>query len=401
MFTNTDDAISWITSRRNDNYSFEHFKSVVHEFGDPQDELYLIHIAGTNGKGSTVQYLCDLLMSQGFKVGTFTSPHLISHLDRIRIDNHNISDSAFLNILNENYEFFTQNEMSMFEMDYLIMCEYFRQENVDFAIIETGLGGRLDSTNVAEHTRLSIITSIGYDHMDRLGNTLEEICVEKCGIIKKGSKVLCGHLNESCIDIVKKTAEERGSEFYLLDEYEDLGNRTFSFHNDTYRLSSYASYQLHNASLALNAYEIIAQDCDIKTDHEKLKEALKLSNWHCRFEIVKENPRVILDGAHNIHGVNALVESFDRFDGSKCIIFSALKRKEYRKMLEVLEKHCDKLIITGFPGSGVIDLKEFDDHDTDEDYIHAIHEAMKTYDNVLICGSLYFMSEVVLHVDFS
>ncbi len=400
MFTDISEAISWITSRRNNNYSFDHFRRVCRKFGDLQDDLYLIHVAGTNGKGSTVQFLCDLLMSQGYKVGTFTSPHLISHLDRIRINNRNITDEAFLRILNKNYDFFIDNDMSMMEMDYLIMCEYFTEEKVDYAVIEVGLGGRLDSTNVADHTKLSVITSIGFDHMEKLGNTLPEICKEKCGIIKQDSKVLCGYLDDSCMEVVRKTAEEKDSELYVLDEYQDLGNRHFLFHGEEYEISSYASYQLHNASLALYAYEIIEKDCDIHTDQKKLKDALKHSLWHCRFEIVKENPRVILDGAHNMHGIEALVRSFDRFDGSKCIVFSALKRKEYRKMLEELEKHCDRLIITDFPGSDVIDLKEFEDKDTDSDYIHAIKEAMKHYDNVLICGSLYFMSEVVLNVKF-
>jgi dihydrofolate synthase/folylpolyglutamate synthase len=369
-------------------------------YGDPQEDLYVVHVAGTDGKGSTVNYLCDLLMSQGLKVGTFTSPHLITHLDRIRVNGENIRASAFLNILNENYDFYTQNDLSMFEMDYLIMCEYFKSENVDVAIIEVGLGGRLDSTNVINDTKLSIITSIGYDHMERLGNTLPEICMEKCGIIKNGSKVLVGHLNEECLEVVKTTVEERNCSLYVLDDYEDLGNRSFRFHGKEYQISSYASYQLHNASLALYAFEITAEDLDLTVDEGALKKALKGSLWQCRFQIVREKPRVILDGAHNIHGVEALVRSFDQFEGSKCIVFSALKRKEYRKMADLLKTHCDQLIVTDFPKSDVIDLAEFKDYETDRDYRHAIDTAIKNYDNVLICGSLYFMSEVVLNYDF-
>ena len=400
MFSDISEAISWVTSRHSYNYSFERFRQVCRDFGDPQDQLYLIHVAGTDGKGSTVQYLCDLLISQGFKVGTFTSPHLVSHLDRIRVNNQNIRDEAFLDILNRNYDFFVERSVSMLEMDYLIMCEYFIEEKVDFAIIETGIGGRLDSTNVADHTKLSIITTIGYDHMERLGNTLAKICREKCGIIKNDSIVLCGHLDEECTAIVKETAEVKKCGFFQLDQYEDLGGRRFRFHGEEFELSSYASYQLHNASLALFAFEILEKECDFKADRETVKKALKGSMWRGRFEIVKEKPRVILDGAHNIHGVEALVSSFDQFEGSKCIIFSALKRKEYRKMLEMLQKHCDRLIITDFEKSDVIDLNEFSDYETDGDYAHAIAEAVKHYDNVLICGSLYFISEVVLHVNF-
>ena len=400
MFTRIDEAIDWITSRRSRNYSFEHFKNVCHLRKDPQNDFYMIHVAGTDGKGSTVNYLCDLLMSQGYKVGTLTSPHYVTHLDRIRVNGKNITDTAFLNILNENYEFFTENELSMFEMDYLIMCEYFKQENIDYAVVEVGLGGRLDSTNVVDDTRLSIITTIGFDHMERLGNTLPLICKEKCGIIKNGSKVLCGNLNEECMDVVYETAKERNAEVYTLEPYEDLGDRHFRYRGHEYELASFASYQLHNASLALEALRIVSIDEGFNIDYEKAKAALSNSLWHGRFEIVRQKPRVILDGAHNIHGVQALADSFDQFSGSKCIIFSALKRKEYRKMAELLKGHCDKLIITTFVNNEVIDLSEFNDFETEPDYQKAISKAIQNYDNILICGSLYFLSEVVLHGKF-
>lgn len=400
MFTDIEEAVSWITSIRNKDYSFEGFKQLCEELGNPQDGFYTIHVAGTDGKGSTVNYLRALLMSLGFKVGTFTSPHYVTHLDRIRINDVNIKEEVFLRILNQNLDLFKRNSLSMFEMDYLIMCQYFREEKIDYALIEVGLGGRLDCTNAVNDTKLSIITTIGYDHMERLGNTLEEICKEKCGIIKDYSKVLIGDLNESCKEIVRQTAEQHHSRFYEKEPYVDLGERKFLFKGKEYQLASYANYQKHNASLALQALNIIAEDNGFTVDDHKTKEALMNTIWHCRFEIVKENPRVILDGAHNIHGIQALAESFDRFSGSKCIIFSALKRKEYRKMADLLKEHTDRLIITTFPNSEVIDLKEFSDYETETDYQKAIAEAIKSYDNILICGSLYFMSEVVLNCKF-
>ena len=400
MFTDIEEAISWITSIRNKDYSFENFKQLCEELENPQDGFYMVHIAGTDGKGSTVNYLRALLMSQGFRVGTFTSPHYVTHFDRIRIDDVNISDEAFLRILNQNLDLFRRHSLSMFEMDYLIMCQYFKEEKVDYALIEVGLGGRLDCTNAVNDTKLSIITTIGYDHMERLGNTLEQICKEKCGIIKDDSQVLIGDLSISCKEIVRQTAARHHSRYYEKESYVDLGERRFRFNGKEYELGSYADYQKHNASLALQALDIIAEDCGFMIDRQKAKDALKKAIWHCRFEIVKEKPRVILDGAHNIHGVEALTESFDRFSGSKCIIFSALKRKEYRKMADLLKKHTDRLIITTFSNSEVIDLNEFRDYDTEPDYRKAIEEAMKSYDNILICGSLYFMSEVVLNCKF-
>lgn len=400
MFKSIDEAISWIVQRRSNNYSFEHFKQVCNKLNNPQNKLKVIHVAGTDGKGSTTNYLASLLMSQGLKVGTLTSPHNLVHQDRIRINMHNIPDDVFVDILNKNVDSYLKNNLSMFEMDYLIMCEYFLKEKVDIAVVEVGLGGKLDSTNVIDNPMLSIITTIGYDHMDRLGNTLEEICIQKCGIIKDNSKVLIGHLNKQCEDIVKDISKKHNCDFYVLEDYEDLGERRFRYMNEVYQISSYAKYQLHNASLAIHAFNIVMRQLNKDIDIDKAKKGLLDAKWSLRFEIVKENPRVIIDGAHNIHGISALVESFDSFKGSKCIIFSALKRKQYQEMIDILAKHCDELIITSFENDNAIDTESFSDYKTINDYSEAIDEAVKKYDNILICGSLYFMSEVVQNYKF-
>ena len=400
MFTSIDEAISWIYKQKSHKDSFYDFKKVCEKIGNPQDDFYVIHVAGTNGKGSTVNYIRALLMAQGYKVGTLNSPHYVKHQDRIRVNDVNITDEAFLRILNENYDFFVSNRLSMFEMDYLIMCQYFKEENVDFAVIEVGLGGRKDSTNVVNNTKLSLITTIGFDHMDRLGNTLEEICFEKCGIIKNNSKVLIGNLDKKCVDVVKDIVNQRNCKLFQLGNINKIKDRTFIYNDETYELSSYADYQIHNASLALYALDIIAKDCGFIIDIDKSKKAIKNTIWRARFEIVKKDPLVIIDGAHNIHGIDALVKSFDKFKGSKCIIFSALKRKEYQKMIEVLDKHCDELVITHFENSKAIDIDEFIDYKTIKDYKDAIDYGIANFENILICGSLYFMSEVVLNYKF-
>ena len=400
MFTNIDDALNWVMSRRNTGHTFDKFKQVCTKIGNPQNDFYTVHVAGTNGKGSTVSYLRDLLASQGYKVGTLQSPHYITHLDRIRINNVNISEDAFLRILNDNYDFFISNDLSMFEIDYLIMCYYFKEENVDFAIVEVGIGGRLDATNVVDNTKLSIITTIGYDHMELLGDTLSKICKEKCGIIKDNSKVLIGHLEEECINVVKEVADNSGSKIYELGDFEILEDRKFRYRNEEYEIASYAKYQIHNACLALYAFEIISNDVGFSINRSNAKNAIAKTIWQNRFEIVKENPRVILDGAHNPHGIEAVVNSFKQFNGSKCIVFSALKRKDYKQMVEILQKNCDELVITSFDNSGVINLEEFSNHKTFKEYKDAIDYAISNYDNVLICGSLYFLSDVVLNYKF-
>ena len=400
MFNNIDDALKWITNRRNTGHKFIKFKEVCSGVGNPQNDFYTIHVAGTNGKGSTVAYLRDALMSQGYKVGTLQSPHYITHLDRIRINNENIPADVFLKILNDNYDWFIYNDLSMFEMDYLIMCYYFKQEKVDYAIVEVGIGGRLDATNVVDNTKLSIITTIGYDHMELLGDSLPLICNEKCGIIKNNSMVLTGYLPNNCLDVVKDNARKKGASYYELGEFKLIKDRIFSFNNHTYEIKSFAHYQVHNACLAIQALELVAKDCNFIIDYDKLKNKIKDTLWQNRFEIVKDKPKVILDGAHNMHGVEALIQSFDPFKGSKCIVFSALKRKEYLKIVELLSRHCDELIITTFEHNEVIDLNDFSDYKTISNYMDAIDYAIKNYDNVLICGSLYFLSDVVINYKF-
>ncbi len=399
MFTNITEAVDWICSQRRNENSFESFKAVMNELGNPQNDFYMVHVAGTDGKGSTVAYLRDLFMSQGFKVGTLQSPHYLVHQDRIRVNNVNIKDEAFLRILNKYLEFFKEKKLGMFEMDYIIMCEYFKEEKIDIAVVEVGLGGRLDSTNVVDNTKLSVITTIGYDHMDRLGNTLEEICHEKCGIIKKDSKVVIGELNDSCKAIVKETAESRNSEFFKIKKYKELSERHFEYEGNEYSIESFAKYQYHNASLALEAFEIISKDYPFVIDRAKAKEAINKTVWQGRFEIVHHNPTIILDGAHNIHGVSALAESYDALKGSKLIVFSALKRKEYAKMVLELKKHCDKLIVTSFDNYEAIELDDLKDVEKSSDYMKTINDNLHKYDNILICGSLYFISEVVTRIN--
>lgn len=400
MFNTIEEAIEWIQNRRNSGHTFENFKHVCDSLNNPQNSFYTIHVAGTNGKGSTVAYLRDLLMKHGYTVGTLQSPHYITHLDRIRVNNINISSDIFLEIINRNYDFYIKNDMSMFEIDYLIMCEYFKLKKVDFAIVEVGIGGRLDATNVVDNTKLSIITTIGYDHMELLGDTLEKICKEKCGIIKDNSNVLIGKLPSECVSVVKNESSIHNCNLYELTSFKDLGNRTFEFEGKTYSIGSYADYQLHNACLSLKAFDIIAKDCNIKVSYDLVKESLLNTIWQNRFEIVKNNPIVILDGAHNIHGIDAVCKSFDKFKGSKCIVFSALKRKEYKKMVDTLNSHCDELLITSFDNYGVIDINEFVDYSKYDKYCDAIDYAISQYDNVLICGSLYFLSDVVLNYKF-
>ena len=394
MFKNIDEALNWIVKRKRNSHSFELFKSFMDRLGNPQDSLKIIHVAGTNGKGSTVTFLRDMFINNGYHVGTLQSPHYLSHLDRIRIDGNNIADEAFLRILNQYYELFIKENLGMFEIDYVIAILYFIEEKVDYALIETGIGGRLDSTNVVNKPLLSIITNIGFDHQDMLGNTLEEICQEKCGIIKKDSHTIVGYIDEKLKNIVKKRCNKLNNIFHECKNYKVLSPGTFEYDGILYTLNSKALYQIQNASLSLEAYGILSDIEGIRNDNEALKKALRSFKWSGRFEKVSDKPLIILDGAHNENGVRALMESFDLIEGRKCIVFSALKRKNYKEMYDILKRHCDEIVLTSFDYPGAIDINDIDNEKFYSSAFEAIAYAKNNYETVLICGSLYFISDV-------
>ena len=395
QFKKIDEALVWIMQRRKAQ-GFAHFSEVIEDLGHPEKDFKLIHVAGTNGKGSCVTYIRDGLMALGYKVGTLQSPHYKTHLDRIRINGIDIDERTFLDILNEKVDFFIANDLNMFEMDYLIMCEYFKREKVDLVITEVGMGGRLDSTNVVRHPLLTIIVTIGHDHMEVLGDTLEDITYEKCGIIKDESAVLVGDLDSDLKDIVKEEAKRHNARYIETLPYIDLLDRSFIYRDHIYDLYSYAKYQKHNASVALEAIYYLDEIEMIKMDEDKIYEAFKKTIWQGRFEIIKEEPLVIIDGAHNIEGIKALISSIADIDLPKGILFSAIKGKEYDKMLRLLKDNADEVVLTTFDSpKGLMDIEK----ESTELDIKVIKDMKEAYDYlygryscIVVCGSLYFLS---------
>ena len=396
-FDNIDDCLNWVMSQKSYKGDIFNFRKCMAELGNKQDRLKVIHVAGTDGKGSTVHFIMDALMALGYKVGTLQSPHLLTHLDRIRINDQYIDEKYFLDKVNENYDYFIEHRFSMFDIDYFIMTDYFLDNNVDYAVIEVGLGGRLDSTNVINNTLLSIITTIGYDHMDRLGNTLEEIVREKCGIIKQDSHTLIGKLAPNLVDIVRDTCKSLNNTLYQVKDYEYIAKRHFRYREQEYHISSFALYQMENASLAIEAIYTLASLEGFEIDFEKLKQGIASSMWLGRFEVINEDPLVIIDGAHNAHGMRALVDSLRQLPKPIVCVFSALKDKEYLKMLEMLKNEVEEITITTFENYRIYDVHSIPEDKmikVEDDYLKAINDAIDTKKTVIICGSLYFISEV-------
>ena len=386
-FTDIEKAITFVTNRHNYHHGFEHFAKYMASIGNPQDQFRSIHIAGTNGKGSTTNYLKDILRHSGYKVGTFTSPHLISHLDRIRIDDKWIMADTFLFYLNEYLDDILKFELSMFEIDMLIASLYFKDEKVDIAIIETGLGGRLDSTNVLNYPLVDAIVSIGYDHMDRLGDTLEKIAREKAGIIKKGSRVLIGNMPDYLKDVIKAYAKNNHI-FY--NNFEFSLNKLI-VDGRAYPFVLKALYQKHNMAMALNIVRILP---DFIINYNDLDKVLLKSNWAGRFEIFDDDLPIIIDGAHNQMGIDVLVNSLETYNKSFNIIFAAMKDKNPLILLEKLKKVAKRIIVTQIDMERCLKVDAYPDmYFKYVNFKEAIDFGISLNEPLVICGSLYFISD--------
>lgn len=395
MFTEVDQALEWVMSRHGHSHDPEEMKQILAEAGSPQNTFGTVHAAGTNGKGSFVNYLSDILISQGRKTGMFTSPHLISHLDRIRIDGKWIPGETFMAYLNRYYDLITEQNLSMFEIDVLIAFSWFRDEHVDIAVIECGLGGRYDSTNVLDKPELSVITTVGFDHMERLGDTLGKIAWQKAGIIRDDSRVLAGNIPDEAMAVIEQEAENHHARLYRPLDYLPGENNSIILSGETFEISSDALYQRENAVLALTAAALL----DIDITAPEVRKALKNSMWKGRFETVSTHPRVILDGAHNTHGVEALTKSLKTMKRPLVCVFAALRDKRGTMMAEMLDAVCDRLIVTEFDMYRADRAQTYlvDGAQLVTDWKEAITRA-KEYagkdGTVIITGSLYFISIV-------
>jgi dihydrofolate synthase/folylpolyglutamate synthase len=324
---------------------------------NPHHFIKTIHIAGTNGKGSTATMLTHILKEGGFRVGKYTSPHLVSFTERITVNEIEITEEEVADITEYIRDRVIEKDknrpFTFFDFTTAIAFEYFRRAKVDIAVIETGLGGRLDSTNVLLPI-LSIITNIAYDHTDQLGSSLASIAFEKAGIIKQGTPIVTG-----CEGISQKIIEDRAKELqcplYMLNRdftYEKTGDQTLAYKGINRILRNvfvnlYGDHQLANCALALCAAEVSSSLGFFVQDDAMLR-ALSGVTWQGRLEKVKENPLVLLDAAHNPHSVHALSEFIHTHfrDKKKILVFGVMKDKEYEKMLEEILPVMDIVIFT-------------------------------------------------------
>ncbi|NLZ76169.1 MAG: bifunctional folylpolyglutamate synthase/dihydrofolate synthase [Erysipelotrichia bacterium] len=394
MFENVQQAIDWIIKRRKSEHQFSDFYNYVKRINNPQDKLKCIHVGGTNGKGSTTNYLRNILQVAGYKVGSFTSPHLVTHLDRIRINDENITEEYFLNKCNENYKLWQQLDLTMFEIDMLISIDYFLDNKVDYVVYEVGLGGRLDATNIIKPLA-SVITNIDLEHTQILGNTIDKIAYEKAGIIKEKTTVITCEKKKEALIVFEKVCNEKQSKLIKTKKVTKLMENkgiSFKYDNDKYFIPTAARYQINNAVLAVETIKQLNKENLLNIKEEDIKKGL-LTNWAGRFETISENPKIIIDGAHNVSGIDALISSLNENE-DYIFVFTALADKNYKLMLKKLVSK-GEVIVTEFESNRkmrALDLAQGQDVLICHDYLIAIKHALTKNKTLIITGSLYFVS---------
>ena len=407
------------------NYGLERTEKLLEKLGNPHKKIKLIHIAGTNGKGSTSSILGNILISHGYKVGFFNSPHLEDIEETIRINNENIKEEEFINLINEIKGYVDEvieegfNHPTEFEVLTCIMFLYLYRKKVDFGIIEVGLGGRLDSTNVISPI-LSIITSISLDHINILGDNITEITKEKCGIIKKNIPVItCIQKEESLKVIVEKASLMKcnliisnPNNFNFINvRFDDKIYQEVSFKlnekDEVLKLPLLGEHQITNLSLAISAIKELNNLNYIELDIEKIKCGVSNTKWSGRLEVINKEPLIVLDGAHNLEGIEVLKRNISQYFkfNNLYLIIGILKDKEVEKMVKVITPMA-KEVYTVMPNSIRAEkaealkeiIKKYNDNvEAFEDYNKAIEVVLSKAnkkDLILVCGSLYMIGNI-------
>ncbi|EPF49853.1 Dihydrofolate synthase [Streptococcus pneumoniae] len=416
----------WIANYRTDqpHFGLERMVELLALRGNPHLKLKVIHIGGTNGKGSTIAFLKNMLEKMGLRVGVFSSPYLIHYTDQISINGESIPE-ARLEALMADYQSLLEGEVAAnlqgtteFEIITAIAYDYFASEQVDVAIMEVGMGGLLDSTNVCQPI-LTGITTIGLDHVALLGDTLEAIAEQKAGIIKQGIPLVTGRIAPEALAVIDRIAEGKdaprlayGTDYQVRHQESVVTGEVFDYtsavRKGRFQTSLLGLYQIENAGMAIALLDTFCQEDGRElASNDFLGQALEETSWPGRLEIVSRDPLMILDGAHNPHAIKALLVTLqERFaDYHKEILFTCIKTKALEDMLDLLGAMPDtELTLTHFADSRATDesvLKEAaksrnlsyqDWHDFLEQNVTDKKEEKQTVR--IVTGSLYFLSQV-------
>jgi len=399
-------SVTWLGSRP----GLSRIERLCSLIGDPQNKLRFIHVAGTNGKGSTTAMLSSVLKEAGYKVGTFTSPYVFRFNERMAVNGEPIDDSVLADIIEfiKPYADSMDDSPTEFELITAVGFEFFLRSNCDIVILEAGLGGRLDSTNIIPKSELSIITGIALDHTEILGDTTAKIAKEKAGIIKKGCPVLIGNCDIDARKVITDKAESEGSPVHCVD-YSAISDLSMSLDGSTFCfdglaervvLSLVGAYQPRNAAVAITAARIL----DIGEKH--ILSGLKKAVWPARFEVLSKDPIVIFDGSHNPEGIRATVDTIkELFPGKVNILSGVMADKEYQVMAQAISEIARNVYCTRPSNPRSLDADKYSECcksfgctsipiDNVSDAVKAAYNDSKISRTPLLAiGSLYLYSE--------
>ncbi|ENY5743156.1 folylpolyglutamate synthase/dihydrofolate synthase family protein [Listeria monocytogenes] len=414
-----EEALDWIhgTLRLGIKPGLARMEYMMEKLNHPEKANKWVHIAGTNGKGSTLTFVRNALEEAGYKAGTFTSPYIEVFNERISVNGEPISDEMIVSLANrikpiaEELEKTVYGPPSEFEiitaMMFLCFADYV---SIDIGIIEVGLGGRLDSTNILVPL-VSVITTIGMDHMELLGDTIEQIASEKAGIIKPGIPVVSGAIQKEAQEVIAEIAAKNKSNVTQL-------NKAFFMHNEngniTYKtiygeeisnlsIGLFGLHQLNNAAVAIKVLQYLNTFSTFEIDLAAIRRGLEKAFWPGRMEKIISNPFIMLDGAHNPEGIKTFAHSVQKYPGPKKIIVSILADKNYQEMLAMLKSIPNaEIILTTFDyprammAEEVIQIGKNEGISLNPDWQQALNNLYETETNtkIFITGSLYFISEV-------
>ena len=382
----------------------ENIRVLCNELGNPQNDYKIIHIAGTNGKGSTSTTIETILLEAGFKVGKYTSPHILKFNERIRANRKDISDEEIVKYyqLLKNIIHKTNIKPTFFEVTTAMMFKYFSDLNLEYVVLETGMGGRFDATNICQ-AEICVITNVSLDHTEYLGDTIYKIAREKAGIIKNTPKVIVADSNP---DFLKAISEEKVEIVNVLEKYKEakkiLNFKNFLteiyIDNEKYEFSLFGDYQFKNF---LTAYEVLKE---LGIPNNIIKSGCQKVVWQCRFERFSLQPLVILDGAHNVDGMTELCKTIKQGYTPNEVVFitSILKDKDVKHMLPIMRETTDNIIFTslkenprGTSGEDIFNQLEDKRGALVENDIIKAFEIAKNLNKkvIIICGSFYTLSK--------
>lgn len=387
-------------------------KKLLNLIGDPQNSLKFVHIAGTNGKGSVLEYCSNALINAGYKTGQFTSPYIKEYCDRIRINSQNIPKNSVAKLCEYVKKYANDSSFSQFEITFAIALLYFKEEKCDIVFLETGIGGELDATNIIAPPLASVITSVSLDHTQILGHTVEEIARQKIGIIKENSHVVLSYDNtDSVKKLTLERSAEKGSILVIPDSRQlkitklDLSETEFIYKNKKYKLKMCGKHQITNALTAIEVLEILKNQ-EFEISYNNVYYALSSSSVELRIEVVKNDPLVIIDGGHNIAGIDSLSDMLENCGRNTFIGLVGMvqgKAAEYaaKKLSEIFEHvFCaDGFIENNIPADKLSEFFEINKCPSEfYEYKEAFHKAydytIKHSSALVICGSLYFSSAI-------